>query len=177
MLPRLEALGPRIMILGASNAGKSTLAEAIARKSGLKPVFLDQLRFAADSDWLERPDADFTADHDAAILGERWVIEGNYRLVMPQRPARATGIVVLWDRRWPAFFRFARRTLFEKRRAGGLPGGRDSLKWSMISWILVVQPKRQGRYERIAADSGLRFVCAYGMPQIRALYAAWGLEP
>ena len=60
--PPLEALGPRIIILGASNAGKSTLAEAIARKARSTPVFLDQLRFVANSDWVERPDADFTAE-------------------------------------------------------------------------------------------------------------------
>ena len=31
----LESLGPRIAILGPSNSGKSTLAQAIARQRGL----------------------------------------------------------------------------------------------------------------------------------------------
>lgn len=175
-LPPLEALGPRIIILGASNAGKSTLAEAIARKVALTPVYLDQLRFAADSDWVERSDADFTADHDAAIAGDRWVVDGNYKMLLRQRLARATGIIVLWDRRWPAFYRYVRRTLLEPQRVGGLSGGRDSIKWSMIRWILIVQPGRRGMYEKIAAHSGLPWVRAFGMREVEGLYRAWGLE-
>ena len=34
----LSDLGDRICILGPSNSGKSTLADAIARKRGLEPV-------------------------------------------------------------------------------------------------------------------------------------------
>ena len=174
LLP-LEALGPRIVILGASNSGKSTLANAIARRAGLTPVFLDRLRFEPHSDWVERPVEDFTADHGAAILAERWVIEGNYSFTLPQRFVRATGVIVLWDRRWPAFYRYVRRTLFERGRLGSIDGDRDSLKWLMIRWILVVQPTRRAMYEKQAADSGLPLVRAFGMKEISALYSAWGL--
>ena len=175
LLP-LEALGPRIVILGASNAGKSTLASAIARKTGLTPVYLDRLRFEPHSDWVERPVDDFIAAHDAAIQSERWVSEGNYSFTLPQRFARATGVIVLWDRRWPAFYRYVRRTLFERGRLGSIEGDKDSLKWLMIHWILVVQPARRPMYETLAADSGLPLVRAFGMKEINALYSAWGLE-
>ncbi|TGQ03272.1 AAA family ATPase, partial [Mesorhizobium sp. M00.F.Ca.ET.217.01.1.1] len=37
----LSDLGDRICILGPSNSGKSTLADAIARKRGLTPIHLD----------------------------------------------------------------------------------------------------------------------------------------
>lgn len=171
----LEALGPRIIILGASNAGKSTLAHAIFRITGLTPVFLDRMRFEPHSDWVERPVDDFVAEHDAAILAERWVCEGNYSFALPQRFARATGVIVLWDRRWPAFYRYVRRTLFERGRLGSIDGDRDSLKWLMIHWILVVQPARRAMYEKLAADSGLPLVRAFGMKEINALYSAWGL--
>lgn len=174
-IPPLETLGPRIMVLGASNAGKSTLADAIARKSGLTPVFLDQLRFVPGSNWVERPDRDFAADHDAAILGEHWIIEGNYKALIAQRVARATSIVVLWDRPLPAFYRYLRRTLLEGRRIGTLAGNRDSLKWRMIHWILFAQPGRRGMYERTALDSGLPVVRAFGMSEVRRLYEAWRL--
>ena len=174
-VPPLDALGPRIVILGASNSGKSTLAEAIGRKTGLVPVFLDQLRHARQR-LGGAARADFAADHDAAILGERWVMDGNYKALLPQRLRRATGVIVLWDRRWPAFFRYLRRTLFERDRIGSLAGNRDSLKWLMIRWILFVQPGRRGMYEQVAADSGLPVVRAFGLREVDGLYAAWGLE-
>lgn len=172
----LEALGTRIVILGASNAGKSTLARAIAAKAELTPVHLDQLRFVPGSDWVERPQTDFVADHDAAILGERWAMEGNYSFALQQRFERATGVILLWDWRWPAFARYVRRTLFERGRFGSIEGGKDSLKWLMIRWILVVQPGRRKMYETLAADSGRPLVRAFGMTEINALYSAWGLE-
>lgn len=40
---KLSDLGDRICILGPSNSGKSTLADAIARKRGLTPIHLDLL--------------------------------------------------------------------------------------------------------------------------------------
>ena len=45
----LDVLGPRICIMGPSNSGKATLAEAIARAQGLKAVHLDQLQHVAFS--------------------------------------------------------------------------------------------------------------------------------
>lgn len=81
-------------------------------------IHLDQLQHLPDTDWEPRPEAEFRCLHDAAILGEAWIIDGNYSRLMPQRIARATGIVLLNDRRWANFARYLRRTLFQKARAG-----------------------------------------------------------
>ena len=51
----LDDLGPRIIILGPSNSGKSTLAEAIARARGLEAIHLDQLHHQPGTDWVQRP--------------------------------------------------------------------------------------------------------------------------
>src|SRR5690242_15505778 len=91
----LVDLGDRICILGPSNSGKSTLANAIARKRGLQAVHLDQLFHMPNTDWQQRPRDEFIALHDAAIAGERWVMEGNYSICMPQRFRRATGLILL----------------------------------------------------------------------------------
>jgi adenylate kinase family enzyme len=41
---RLDDLGSRICLLGPSNSGKSTLAQAIARKRGLPAIHLSAMR-------------------------------------------------------------------------------------------------------------------------------------
>ena len=69
---QLAGLGERICILGPSNSGKSTLAEAIARKRGLEVVHLDLLYHLPNTDWELRPTDEFVALHDAAITGEQW---------------------------------------------------------------------------------------------------------
>ncbi len=67
----LDGLGPRICIMGPSNSGKSTLADAIGKAQDLVPIHLDQLHHLPHTDWVARaPDA-FQALHDAAILGPR----------------------------------------------------------------------------------------------------------
>jgi adenylate kinase family enzyme len=173
----LEALGPRIMICGPSNSGKSTLARAIGWKLGLPAIYLDLLYHLPHTDWRPRPMEEFTALHDAAIAGERWVIEGNYFGTVQQRLERATGIVLLGSEPWRAAARNVRRTLFETRhRAGQLEGGIDTLKWELIRFILFEQPKKRDRDRAILRASGLPMVEPASMRELRALYAAWGLR-
>ncbi|HUA80436.1 MAG TPA: hypothetical protein VL997_08700, partial [Dyella sp.] len=75
---QLHELGERICILGPSNSGKSTLANAIARKRGWLAIHLDQLFHLPGSDWIPRPLDEFVALHDEAIQGDTWVMDGNY---------------------------------------------------------------------------------------------------
>ncbi|HET8726325.1 MAG TPA: AAA family ATPase [Alphaproteobacteria bacterium] len=176
LLPPLESFGTRIMICGPSNSGKSTLAVAIGGKLGIPAVHLDLLQHLPNTDWQPRPADEFRALHDAAILADAWAMDGNYSRLMPQRLARATGIILLGDHRWANFARYLRRTLFERSRAGMLEGGRDSLKWTMVRWILVDSPKALIRYRASLPKAGLPFVEVRGMGQLRRLYGEWRLE-
>jgi adenylate kinase family enzyme len=174
-LPPLERFGSRIMICGPSNSGKSTLARAIGTKLGLPVVHLDLLYHVPLTDWVPRPAAEFAQAHDAAVEGEAWVMDGNYSKVMGPRLARATGIVLLGERRWPALLRYLKRTLFQRERAGSLPGGRDSIKWEMIHLILVVQPRRRASGVARLREAGRPMIQLESMTELRALYTAWGL--
>lgn len=125
----LADLGPRVCILGPSNSGKSTLAGAIGRARGLEVVHLDLLFHYPGTDWVARPEGEFLALHDKAITCDRWVMDGNYSKCMPQRFRRATGLILLDVGTATSLLRYGRRTLFEgEKRAGALPGGRDSIK-------------------------------------------------
>jgi adenylate kinase family enzyme len=172
----LADFGDRICILGPSNSGKSTLAEAIARKRGSEVVHLDLLYHLPNTDWEVRPAAEFVALHDAAINGERWVIDGNYSKCMPQRFLRATGLILL-DISTPAsLFRYCRRTLFQRERAGALEGDRDSIKWNMIYHIAVVTPKNRKRYANMFHNIDLPKVRLTSIRAIKRCYQSWGLE-
>jgi adenylate kinase family enzyme len=173
---QLADLGERICILGPSNSGKSTLAEAIARKRGLKVVHLDLLYHLPNTDWKIRPSDEFVALHDVAISGERWVMDGNYSKCMPQRFLRATGLILL-DVSTPAsLFRYWRRSIFERQRVGALEGGRDSIKWSMIYHIAVVTPKNRKRYANMFHDIDLPKVRLASIHAIKQCYQRWGLQ-
>lgn len=148
----LDELGPRICILGPSNSGKSTLAEAIAAKRDLPAIHLDQLFHTPHTDWIPRPAQEFVHLHDAAIAQEQWVMDGNYSRTLPQRLARATGLILLDTPTTTSLWRYLRRTWFEQDRPGALAGGRDTVKWKMLHHIAVVTPPNRRRllalYER-----------------------------
>lgn len=173
-VPELSSLGRRIMILGPSNAGKSTLAAAMAHKLGIPAVHLDQLRHLPHTNWQERPDDEFTALHNAAILTPDWVMEGGYSKLMKQRLERATGIVVINDSLARRYRRYFHRSLFQRKRAGGLPGGQDTVSWKMVHWLWKTRSAVR-KYHQVATASGLPHAFIDNQRELQALYRAWGL--
>jgi adenylate kinase family enzyme len=172
---KLLDLGDRICILGPSNSGKSTLADAIARKRGLEPIHLDLLHHLPNTDWEPRPKGEFIALHDAAIAGERWVMDGNYSVGMPQRFQRATGLILLDISTPVSLLRYFRRTLFESDRLGALEGGRDSVKWDMIRHIAVTTPKNRQRYQAMFEQLDLPKLQLSSVRAIKQCFRQWGL--
>ncbi|RWC48437.1 MAG: AAA family ATPase [Mesorhizobium sp.] len=171
----LSELGDRICILGPSNSGKSTLADAIARKRGLATVHLDQLFHLPNTDWEARPRDEFIALHDAAIAGERWVMDGNYSVCMPQRFLRATGLILLDISTSTSLLSYIRRTLFERERRGALEGGHDSIKWDMIRHIAVTTPKNRNRYRAMLEQVDLPKVQLSSRQAVKKCFRDWDL--
>jgi adenylate kinase family enzyme len=172
----LEALGRRIVVMGPSNAGKSTLAEALGRKLVIQPVFLDQLHHLPNTNWQPRSADEFHLLQREAISRPEWIMDGNYSALLPERLARATGAIVLDQGRWPRLGRYFRRTLLEKRRAGNLAGNKDSVKWSTIHWVLIGSRRNGARYRQAVQQSGLPHVFCHSRADLEQLYKDWGLS-
>jgi adenylate kinase family enzyme len=176
-MTRLADLGPRICILGPSNSGKSTLAVAIGAALGRPVIHLDLLHHLPNTDWVPRPTEEFHALHDEAILGDRWVMDGNYSKLFPQRFERATGVILLDVPTSTSLLRYFRRTLFEKDgRAGALEGCRDSVKWPMIHHVAMVTPKNRRRYAEIFKGVGLPKISLASARAIDRFYRAENLS-
>jgi adenylate kinase family enzyme len=176
VLDQLSELGERICIIGPSNSGKSTLADAIARKLALRAIYLDQLYHLPNTNWQVRPEEQFLALHDEAISGTRWVIDGNYSKCLPQRLQRATGLIVLDVSTGASLFRCVRRTISDARRVGSLEGGQDSIKMDMLHHILMVTPANRKRYADLFQQLSLPKVYLPSIRAIKACYKDWGLE-
>lgn len=174
-LPSLAELGPRICILGPSNSGKSTLADAIGRQQALPVIHLDQLYHRPHTEWQARPRDEFHALHEAAIEGERWVIEGNYSSCVARRFARATGVVLLDVSTFVSLRRYVWRTLFDTQRIGSLAGARERVNMAMLMHIVVATPPNRRRYAGLVAKLSLPRVRLASPGAIDAAYAAWQL--
>jgi len=171
----LGDFGPRICVMGPSNSGKSTLAQAIARSRNLEPIHLDQLRHLPNTDWQLRPDEEFRKLHDTALLGERWIMDGNYSLLLPQRLRRATGIIQLDVPTTTSLFRYLRRSWFERERAGALEGRKDSVKWEMIHHIAMTTHKNRQRYRQMFDRIDLPKITLLSAREIEGFYHSEGL--
>lgn len=172
----LDHLGPRICILGPSNSGKSTLAQAISRQRGMPAIHLDQLFHLPHTNWQPRPEAEFLRLHDAAIAQAQWVMEGNYTRCIAQRLARATGFIVLDVSTATSLLRYFRRTWFERNRHGALAGSLDSVKWQMIRHITVATPPNRQKYVEMFERVSLPKIRLDTTRELHRFYRTEGLE-
>jgi len=141
----------RIIVVGTTGSGKTTLAGQIANKLGYPHIEQDGLNWGPE--WTERPNDEFRRLVDEATQGERWVIDGNYSRSRDIIWPRADTVVwldyplplVLWRLWW----RIWRRTL---RREELWSGNRERLythfftRDSLFLWALKTYRRRRREY-------------------------------
>jgi adenylate kinase family enzyme len=99
--------GTRIIIVGTSGAGKTTLAERVADRLGIEHVEIDGLHHGPG--WAPRDS--FVDDVRAFAAGEAWVSEWQYTEARPITLERATLAVWLDYPVWLRMSRVVRRTV------------------------------------------------------------------
>jgi len=172
----LEALGPRICIIGPSNSGKSTLADAISRKTDLPAVHLDQLHHFPGSHWIPRAQADFFQLHAEAVRQEKWVMEGNYTKCIEARLARATGLILLEVKVPVALLRYIRRCYSSRPRIGGLGVSSEHVNLAMLKYIILTAPQNRKRHKTLYDQASLSKLLLHSPDDVKACSEYWGLK-
>ena len=67
----------RVVVVGVTSSGKSTLAETLAKRFGMDYIELDALNW--EPNWQSAPLEVFRARVEKATRAARWVVAGNYR--------------------------------------------------------------------------------------------------
>ena len=87
----MNNIGRRIMIIGSPGSGKSTFAKKLSQITQLPLIHLDK-EFWKDG-WIETPRQEWVQKQKQLILGDEWIIDGNYGGTMDIRLEKADTII------------------------------------------------------------------------------------
>jgi adenylate kinase family enzyme len=140
----------RIVVVGVTGSGKTTLARQLAQGLNLPHFELDALHWEAD--WVEADEEIFRQRVRDSLAGRRWVVDGNYSSVRDLIWLEADTLVWL-DYPLPfVLWRLVRRTWRRVRSQEELwNGNRDRLahqfsRDSIFLWALTSYRKHQATY-------------------------------
>ena len=154
-LPELADLGQRICILGRSNSGKSTLAQALSHALDIPCFHLDQHAHIENTAWVPKDGELFAQEHLAMVAQDAWIIDGNYSRVMPERLKRATAVIWLDLPLGGCLFRYLMRCVKRDKqavRAGGLEGATNEFSFGMMYHMFVNYSKNRSVYRGLLAQ-------------------------
>jgi adenylate kinase family enzyme len=152
---------PRVAIIGSSGSGKSTLARRLAARLGVPAVELDAINWQPGWRSLTVDDPEgFIRRVEGAIVGEGWVVDGNYRLALRPILRRATDVIWLDYSRWIVMNRVIRRSFaraLNRRELWPGTGNRETFRrWldkeHPIRWAWDTLLDRRARYGALFAD-------------------------
>lgn len=148
----------RVIVIGPTSSGKSTLAARLARTLGAAHIELDALHW--EPDWVEAPTDVFRARVTAAIEAhERWVVDGNYSKARDLIWTHADTALWLDYGFWLVLSRNLRRTFSRALRGTELwSGNRESLRKALLShdsiilWLITSYRGVRRKYEAAFAS-------------------------
>jgi len=144
----------RIVVIGTSGAGKTTLAGRLSTRLSIPHVQLDALHW--EPNWTEAAPEVLRARVAAALQGDAWVVDGNYTMLRDLTWCRAH-LVVWLDYGLPRIMaQLVRRTLRRAlTREEIWNGNRESLRTALFSrdsillWALQTYRQRRREYRAL----------------------------
>ncbi len=101
---------PRIVVIGNSGGGKSTLARILAERTGLRHLEIDRLLW--QEGWKLTPTEAYESQHTAILQEDSWLIDGlGQQASIASRISRATHIILIDMPLWMHFWLAAERQI------------------------------------------------------------------
>jgi adenylate kinase family enzyme len=146
----------RIVVIGSSASGKTTLSARLGRALDIPHVELDAIHWGPN--WTPAERDVFRHDIDGALSGECWVADGSYSVVRDIVWARADTLVWLDYPLSRVLWQLLRRTVGRVSRGDELwNGNRETWYGAFIApdnlfrWTLSTHRRRQREYPRLFA--------------------------
>lgn len=156
----------RIVIIGTSCSGKTTLAKKLSKILGVTHIELDVLHWKQN--WIERRNDEFISLVEDAVKENEWISDGNYSMARDILWSHATTIIWL---NYPfslvlyrSIFRSFKRSVTKEIV---FSGNRESFKRaffsreSIILWVIKTHNIKKKKYSKILYSeehSGLEII-------------------
>lgn len=129
-----QGIGKRIIVVGSSNAGKSTLAEELAGRLGVPFIELDALHW--ESGWVAAERETFRERVRQAIEPDSWVMAGNYTSLQQDISWPAADTIVWLDLNMPTVLRRCVVRCWQRSRSADLLWGtnRETFWEHLMLW-------------------------------------------
>ena len=144
----------RILIIGTSCAGKSTLARKLSEILKIPHVELDELQWLPG--WNNRSDDEFRDKVTEAAAKPAWIMDGNYSLARDIHWAKAEKVIWLNYSFSVVLFRAFKRSIsrmITKKKVcnGNVETFRQTFlsKESILLWVIKTHRKRKNEYRGI----------------------------
>ena len=149
----------RILVLGSTGSGKTTMAAALAERLHVPHVEIDALHWLPD--WEHLSDEELCARIEAATRTDGWVLDGNYGKARDVSWPRAQAAVWLDYPFLTVFWRLLRRTLKRTLTREVLWGTNVERFWnqfrfwsddSLFAWMIKTYGRRRRQYPALFAQ-------------------------
>ncbi|MCW4011613.1 MAG: adenylate kinase [Candidatus Bathyarchaeota archaeon] len=146
----------RVVVVGTSCSGKTTVGACISERLGLPHVELDSIHWAPN--WTEIPNEEFREKVAKVTERDSWVVDGNYRVIRDILWGRADTIVWLDLPFRIVFWRSIKRTVTRIITGKELWNGNvehwDALLGpeGMPKWVIKTYWKRKKEFPELFAS-------------------------
>lgn len=144
----------RIVIIGSSSSGKTTLARKLSERLGMEHKELDY--FFWEPNWRQANPEDFRSRVESFTAQEAWITDGNFSAVRDLVWRRATTIIWLDYPFHIIMKQFLKRSILRSVRKEELWNGNRETIWnsilkpnSLFIWIIRTYRKNRKRYSTL----------------------------
>ena len=134
----------KILIIGCSGVGKSTLAVQMGKKLSLPVHHLDRLLWLPG--WVKKNQAVFDAEVEKLLTSNSWIMDGTFSRTLPHRLQFADTVVWLRYSRLLCAYRVLKRRWEysgESFRPDMTPGCPEKMDWKFFHFIWNFHRKKE----------------------------------
>ena len=143
----------RIMIIGCGGAGKSTLARQLGEKLDSPVVHLDKLFWRPGWEHISREEFDIL--HREALMGEKWIMDGNFDRTMAERIQCCDTVIYLDFSRFACLMGVAKRilTTYGTVRPDMGEGCPERIDREFLQWVWNFNKNKREKNNRLLNET------------------------